>query len=45
MGYSRFMTLPLLWLENAGLNVNDSVDLEIGANGELILTAHKEGQP
>jgi antitoxin component of MazEF toxin-antitoxin module len=44
VNYSRVLTMPVLWLENVGIDFGDSVDLEIGPNNELIITPHKEGQ-
>ena len=42
VNYSRVLTMPVLWLENVGLDFGDSVDLEIGPNKELIITPHRE---
>jgi antitoxin component of MazEF toxin-antitoxin module len=37
MNYTRQVSLPLVWLKNAGLDLGGSVELELCEDGALLL--------
>lgn len=50
MNYSRIISLPKVWLRNAGIEKGDKIEIAMDEDGNLILTARKEerrqdGQP
>lgn len=46
IGYTRYIALPKLWLENLGLSVGDEVEVKLLKNGNIeiapIRGAHQE---
>ena len=40
-GYSRLLTLPLFWLNSAGIEAGDYVSLSLGKDNELIIKPKK----